>query len=127
TEVISDISGRGVGLDVVKNAIEKLGGNISVDCTIGKGTVFSIELSLTLSIISVLLVELQAEKYAIPLSALIETIIIRREEILSAHNNMVIDFRGKVVPLVFLNDVFAVPRQKEDDGSVSIVIVRRGN
>ena len=127
TEVISDISGRGVGLDVVKNAIEKLGGNISVDSTLGKGTVFSIELPLTLSIISVLLVELQAEKYAIPLSSVIETIIIRREEILSAHNNMVIDFRGKVVPLVFLNDVFAVPRQKEDDEFVSIVIVRRGN
>src|SRR5690625_1713878 len=127
TEVISDISGRGVGLDVVKNAIEKLGGNISVDSTLGKGTVFSIELPLTLSIISVLLVELQAEKYAIPLSSVIETIIIRREEILSAHNNMVIDFRGKVVPLVFLNDVFAVPRHKEDDDLISSLRVRSGN
>ncbi len=127
TEVISDISGRGVGLDVVKNAIEKLGGNITIDSTIGEGTVFSIQLPLTLTIISVLLIELQAEKYAIPLSSVIETIIIDKDEILNAHNNKVIDFRGKVVPLVFLNDVFSVPNQQEDDEFVSIVIVKRGN
>jgi len=127
TEVISDISGRGVGLDVVKNAIEKLGGNITIDSTIGEGSVFSIQLPLTLSIISVLLVELQAEKYAVPLSSVIETNIIHKDEILSAHNKKVIDFRGKVVPLVFLNDVFSVPTQDESDEFVSIVIVKRGN
>lgn len=127
TEVISDVSGRGVGLDVVKNAIEKLGGNISIDSTIDEGSIFSIQLPLTLSIISVLLVELQNEKYAIPLSSVIETVIIHKDEVLSAHHKKVIDFRGKVVPLVFLNDVFSVPTQHENDEFVSIVIVKRGN
>lgn len=128
TEVISDISGRGVGLDVVKNAIEKLGGQITIDSTIDKGSIFSIQLPLTLSIISVLLVELQAEKYAIPLSSVIETIIIHKDEIMSAHDKKVIDFRGKVVPLVFLNTIFSVPNQSaEDNEYISIVIAKRGN
>lgn len=127
-EEISDVSGRGVGLDVVKNTIESLGGNISIDAVPGGGSTFSIQLPLTLSIISVLLVELQNEKYAIPLSSIIETAILRKEEIFSAHNNKVIDFRGKVVPLAFLNNIFDVPTDNEEvDEYVSIVIVRKGN
>src|SRR5699024_1472644 len=109
SEEVSDVSGRGVGLDVVKNTIESLGGSISIDAKEGEGSVFSIQLPLTLSIISVLLVELQKEKYAIPLSSIIETAILRRDEILSAHQHKVIDFRGQVVPLTFLNDIFDVP------------------
>lgn len=127
TETVSDLSGRGVGLDVVKNAIEKLGGSISIDSEIGKGSIFSIQLPLTLSIISVLLVELQREKYAIPLSSIIETVIIHKDEILSAHSKKVIDFRGRIVPLVFLNHVFSVPIEKENDEYISVVIVKRGN
>src|SRR5699024_10458707 len=78
-EEISDVSGRGVGLDVVKNTIESLGGSITIDSTQGKGSIFTIQLPLTLSIISVLLVELQTEKYAIPLSSIIETAILRKD------------------------------------------------
>jgi two-component system, chemotaxis family, sensor kinase CheA len=126
-EVISDISGRGVGLDVVKNKIESLGGSITVDSTAGFGTIFSIQLPLTLSIISVMLVEVQKEKYAIPLSSIIETAIIKKEEILSAHNQKVIDFRGKVVPLVFLKDIFEVPTVLESDQHIPVVIVRKGD
>ncbi|HYK75093.1 MAG TPA: chemotaxis protein CheA [Pseudoneobacillus sp.] len=124
---ISDISGRGVGLDVVKNTIESLGGSVSIDSELGKGSVFSIQLPLTLSIISVMLVEIQKEKYAIPLSSIIETAIVKKEEILNAHNQKVIDFRGKVVPLLFLKDLFEVPEYKEDDGFYSVVIVRKGD
>ncbi|WP_188454369.1 chemotaxis protein CheA [Virgibacillus oceani] len=127
-DTISDISGRGVGLDVVKNTIESLGGNISIDATAGKGSIFSIQLPLTLSIISVLLVELNKEKYAIPLSSVIETAIIHKDQIMHAHNKKVIDFRGKVVPLAFLNDIFNVPKDNTDDSDfVSIVIVRKGD
>jgi two-component system, chemotaxis family, sensor kinase CheA len=125
-EVISDISGRGVGLDVVKNKIESLGGAITVDSTAGYGTIFSIQLPLTLSIISVMLVEVQKEKYAVPLSSIIETAIIKKEEILSAHNQKVIDFRGKVVPLVFLKDIFEVPTSLEGDQHYPVIIVRKG-
>ncbi|SFA38130.1 two-component system, chemotaxis family, sensor kinase CheA [Anoxybacillus pushchinoensis] len=123
---VSDISGRGVGLDVVKSTIESLGGSVSIDSEEGVGSIFSIQLPLTLSIISVMLVEIQKEKYAIPLSSIIETAIVKKEDILHAHNQKVIDFRGKVVPLLFLKDIFEVPVVKEDDDFLSVVIVRKG-
>ncbi|WP_406687258.1 chemotaxis protein CheW [Rossellomorea vietnamensis] len=125
-EQISDISGRGVGLDVVKATIESLGGSITIDSTVGQGSLFSIQLPLTLSIISVMLVEIQEEKYAIPLSSIIETAIVKREEIMKAHNQRVIDFRGKVVPLLFLEDVFEVPKHSKEEELYSVVIVRKG-
>lgn len=127
-EVISDVSGRGVGLDVVKSTIESLGGSISIESEHGKGSLFSIQLPLTLSIISVMLVEIEKEVYAVPLSSIIETSIIKRSDILNAHNQKVIDFRGKVVPLVFLDEIFEVPREdREDDGFLSVVLVRKGD
>lgn len=126
-DVISDVSGRGVGLDVVKTTIESLGGSIEISSTEGKGSLFSIQLPLTLSIISVMLVELGEEIYAIPLSSIIETAIIRSSDILNAHNQKVIDFRGKVVPLVFLENVFDVPRESTDDEFHSVVLVRKGD
>lgn len=126
-ETISDISGRGVGLDVVKTTIESLGGSIAIDSVEGKGSIFSIQLPLTLSIISVMLVELEKEKYAIPLSSIIETAIIKRDDIMNAHNQQVMDFRGKVVPLVFLKEVFEVPSRMEDDEFLSVIIVRKGD
>lgn len=126
---VSDISGRGVGLDVVKNTIESLGGKIAIDSKEGQGTVFSIQLPLTLSIISVLLIELQKEKYAIPLSSIIETAIVHKDDVMHAHHTKVIDFRGKVVPLAFLNDIFNVKQtiETDKDSYLSIVIVKKGN
>lgn len=126
-DVVSDISGRGVGLDVVKTTIESLGGSISIDSTEGVGSIFSIQLPLTLTIISVMLVEIEQEIYAIPLSSIIETSIIKNTDILNAHNQKVIDFRGKVVPLIFLEEIFEVPRKQPiDDEFHSVVIVRKG-
>ncbi|SFM31917.1 two-component system, chemotaxis family, sensor kinase CheA [Gracilibacillus orientalis] len=124
---ISDVSGRGVGLDVVKNTIESLGGTITIESEEGKGSLFSIQLPLTLSIISVLLVEVEKEKYAVPLSSIIETAIISKSEILNAHNKKVIDFRGKVVPLIDLKNVFEVPTEGQGDELYSIVIIRKGD
>ncbi|MGG3969095.1 chemotaxis protein CheA [Geobacillus stearothermophilus] len=123
---ISDISGRGVGLDVVKSTIESLGGTVAVDSRPGQGSLFSIQLPLTLSIISVLLVQIAAETYAIPLSSIMETALIRKEDVFYVHNQPVIDFRGKVVPLVRLKDVFAVPGVSDDSETVPAVIVRKG-
>lgn len=125
---ITDVSGRGVGLDVVKNTIESLGGHISIDSTEGKGSLFQVQLPLTLSIISVMLVELDKEIYAIPLSSIIETAIIQKSDILNAHNQPVIDFRGTIVPLVDLKDIFEMKnRSNEEDEFQSIVIVRKGD
>ncbi|MEH6946376.1 chemotaxis protein CheA [Bacillus sp. JJ634] len=126
-EKISDVSGRGVGLDVVKNTIESLGGNVTIDSKEGAGSVFLIQLPLTLSIISVMLVEIQKEKYAIPLSSIIETAIIKKEDIMNAHNQQVVDFRGKVLPLLFLKDIFEVPEFGKEDEFLSVVIVRKGD
>jgi two-component system, chemotaxis family, sensor kinase CheA len=126
-DTISDISGRGVGLDVVKNTIESLGGSITIESEEGKGSLFSIQLPLTLSIISVMLVEIQAEKYAIPLSSIIETAIVNKNDLMHAHDQTVIDFRGKVVPLLFLKDIFDVPSAGIESDYYSVVIVRKGD
>ncbi|MFC4735625.1 chemotaxis protein CheW [Bacillus daqingensis] len=126
-EKLSDISGRGVGLDVVKNKIETLGGTVAIDSTLGEGTVFSVQLPLTLSIISVMLVEVQHEKYAVPLSSIIETAIIKREDIWSVQQQKVIDFRGHVVPLLDLTEFFQVPVTEEKTEELSVIIVRKGD
>lgn len=124
---VTDISGRGVGLDVVRSTFESLGGVVTVDSKLGKGSIFSIQLPLTLSIIDVMLIEVGDEKYAIPLSSIVETAIVNKKEVYSAHNQKVIDFRGKVVPLVFLKDIFEVPIEKElDEEYFSLVIVHKG-
>ena len=126
-EKISDVSGRGVGLDVVKSTIESLGGYISIESKEGEGSLFQVQLPLTLSIISVMLVELAKEVYAIPLSSIIETAIIQTSDIMNAHNQKVIDFRGSIVPLVNLKEIFEMPEQEgNEDGFQSVVIVRKG-
>lgn len=124
---ISDVSGRGVGLDVVKSTIESLGGYVTIQSNEGNGSTFSIQLPLTLSIISAMLVEVENEKYAIPLSSIIETAIIKKADIMKTHNQQVIDFRGKVVPLVSLQSIFEVNDESEEiPETLSVVIVRKG-
>lgn len=125
-DTISDISGRGVGLDVVRNTIESLGGSITIDSTYNEGSTFLIQLPLTLSIISVMLTEVKNEKFAVPLSSIIETAIVNKKDIMRAHNRQVIDFRGKVVPLVSLTEVFDVPGEVDEDDFLSVVIIRQG-
>jgi two-component system, chemotaxis family, sensor kinase CheA len=124
---ISDISGRGVGLDVVKTKIESLGGAVTVDSIDGKGTTFLIQLPLTLSIISAMLVKVEQEMYAVPLSSIIETAVFKKEQIMHAHQQDVIDFRGRIVPLVSLQNIFHVPTIDENENEISVVIVRKGD
>jgi len=126
-EKVSDVSGRGVGLDVVRTTIESLGGQISIESTEGKGSLFQVQLPLTLSIISVMLVKLEKEIYAIPLTSIIETAIIRTSDIMNAHNQKVIDFRGNIIPLLNLKEIFKMPEeQTETIEYQSVVIVRKG-
>ncbi len=125
---VSDISGRGVGLDVVKTKIESLGGTVSIESELDKGTKFLIQLPLTLSIISAMLVVIGSEKYAIPLSSIIETAIFKEKEIMYAHKQQVIDFRGRIVPLISLKGILAIPETKRvENDDVSVVIVRKGD
>ncbi|MDE1368388.1 chemotaxis protein CheA [Bacillus licheniformis] len=124
---ISDISGRGVGLDVVKSKLESLGGSVSIKSSEGEGSLFSIQLPLTLSIISVLLVKLENETFAIPISSIIETAVIDKKDILQTHDREVIDFRGHIVPVVYLKEQFNVKDSSDDLDQLHVIVVKKGD
>ncbi|WP_018883386.1 chemotaxis protein CheA [Paenibacillus massiliensis] len=127
-EVISDVSGRGVGLDVVKSKITSLGGNVTIFSTPGKGTNFSVQLPLTLSIIAAMMVQIGSEKYAIPLSSILETAIIKRNRIRNVHGNKMISYREFTIPLISLSEVFEVPDFNEnEEEETEIVVIRKGD
>ncbi|CAN7468839.1 chemotaxis protein CheA [Paenibacillus sp. LjRoot153] len=127
-EKISDISGRGVGLDVVKTKIQMLGGHVQVDSKPGFGSKFSVQLPLTLSIISAMLVRLGSEKYAIPLSSIVETSAIQKSQIRNIQGTKMIDYRKTVIPLLSLSTLFQVPDFNEDlEEETEIVVVRKGD
>jgi two-component system chemotaxis sensor kinase CheA len=126
-EKISDISGRGVGLDVVKTKIHTLGGHVQVESKLGAGSKFSVQLPLTLSIISAMLVRLGKEKYAIPLSSIVETSAISQSQIRHVQGNLMIDYRKSVIPLVSLSQLFDVPDYHDlAEEEIEIVVVRKG-
>ncbi|WP_330938179.1 chemotaxis protein CheA [Bacillus licheniformis] len=124
---ISDISGRGVGLDVVKSKLESLGGSVSIKSSEGEGSLFSIQLPLTLSIISVLLVKLENETFAIPISSIIETAVIDKKDILQTHDREVINFRGHIVPVVYLKEQFNVEDSSDDLDQLHVIVVKKGD
>lgn len=127
SEVISDVSGRGVGLDVVKTKIEALGGSIEVRTTLGEGSNFIIRLPLTLAIIQTLMVEIGNEKYAIPLGS-IETIEdIALDDVKYVQNKEVINLRSSVIPLIRLDKVLDVAPADEEPVSLTVVIVKKGD
>jgi len=125
-EKISDVSGRGVGLDVVKTKIEALGGDIEVKTELGKGSKFIIRLPLTLAIIQALMVNLGEEKYAIPLNTIqnIEDVLI--SDIKYIQNQEVINLRGHVIPIIRLHDKLDIPSVDAEKDSLTVVIVNKG-
>lgn len=125
---ISDISGRGVGLDVVKTKIQSLGGHVLVESSPGQGTKFSVQLPLTLSIISAMLIQLGSEKYAIPLSSIVETSLITKEQIHVVQGSQMMHFRGNVIPLISLSQLLDVPDySEEEEDETEVVIIRKGD
>lgn len=126
-EKVTDVSGRGVGLDVVKSKIEALGGDVEVKTKYGEGSTFSIRLPLTLAIIQALMVKLGDEKYAISLGS-IETIEdIPVSDIKYVHAKEVIHLRGNVIPLIRLRDLLDVPGEPEESENITVVVVRKGD
>ena len=124
---ITDISGRGVGLDVVKSNIEALGGEVDVTTKLGEGSKFTVTLPLTLAIIQALMVEIRDEKYAIALGS-IETIeYISVSEIKYVEAKEVINLRGLVVPIVRMDKVLEFETEEEDKENLTVVIVRKGD
>lgn len=123
---ISDISGRGVGLDVVKTKISSLGGHVYVTSNPGVGTKFSVQLPLTLSIIGAMLIRVADEKYAIPLSSIVETAILPKTEIRQLHGRAMMDYRETLIPLLALEDVLECKPTSQDKEEHEVVIVQKG-
>jgi two-component system chemotaxis sensor kinase CheA len=121
----TDLSGRGIGLDVVSRKIAKLNGQIAVDSVPGKGTTFTIKLPLSLAIIPALMVEAGEEVFAIPMSAVDESIKVREEDIHMIKNHDVIEFREQVLPVVRLGEFFGISGRKHGK-SYLIVLSRAG-
>ncbi|MCH5332334.1 MAG: chemotaxis protein CheA [Agathobacter sp.] len=124
---ITDISGRGVGLDVVKSGIEQLGGDVDVKTSIGEGTTFSVRLPLTLAIIQALMVEIRDEKYAIALGSISNIENIPVTEIKYVQAKEVMHLRGSVIPLVRLDKVLDIEPMEVEPENLTVVIVKRGD
>ncbi|EQD98608.1 chemotaxis protein A [Helicobacter pylori PZ5056] len=122
-KVVSNVSGRGVGMDVVKTNIEKLNGIIEIDSEVGVGTTQKLKIPLTLAIIQALLVGVQEEYYAIPLSSVLETVRISQDEIYTVDGKSVLRLRDEVLSLVRLSDVFKVDAILESNSDVYVVII----
>ncbi len=128
-EKITDLSGRGVGLDVVKTKIESLNGTVEVDSVLGEGSKFTIRLPLTLAIIQALMVNLGNEKYALPLNNIKEITTIQTSAISLVQNQEVVLYRNKTLPIIRLNKVLDVTYQEEQvqKDEMIVVVVRKGD
>lgn len=124
---VSDVSGRGVGLDVVKTNIESLGGTIECKTERGAGSSFTIRLPLTLAIVQALMVELGTEKYAIPLGSIQTIEEVTKDDIKYVQSKEVISLRGTVIPLIRLDTLLDVPEREANNDNIVIVIVRKAD
>ena len=130
-ETITDISGRGVGMDIVRTNVERLNGTIAVETEVGSGTRFTVRLPLTLAIIRALLINVNGQTYAIPLTSVVEALRIERDKLRSVNGHEAIELRGQVLPLMRLREIFAeltpsTPQhEQEGDGSRQFVVAVR--
>ena len=117
---VTSVSGRGVGMDVVKRGIESLRGSIDVDSTPGKGTIITLKLPLTLAIIDGLLVETNGDKYVLPLAVIEECVELTRDDVQQTHGRSILNIRGEMVPYVSLRERFAITGDRPDIEQVVI-------
>ena len=123
---ITDTSGRGVGMDVVKMKIESLGGSLVFDSEIGKGSIFKLKLPLTVAIIRAMLVQINDEIYAAPIASIVETVKIKKHKIKHIEKFEVITLRDEVLPIIRLERVLGIPKKtdaQEKNDEISIVVV----
>jgi len=124
---ISDISGRGVGLDVVKTKIESLGGLVEVHSEVNKGSKFVIRLPLTLAIIQALMVIIGDEKYALPLNSIKEITIIKSSDIRKVQNQEVVLYRNNTLPILRMNKILQTNSDSIQNGELTVVVVKKGD
>ena len=126
-EQVSEIAGRGVGLDVVKAKVESLSGEVIVSAKLGEGSTWVIRLPLTLAIIQALMVIIGEEKYAIPLDSIQSIEDVTPSDIKLVENKEVINLRGSVTPIIRLNEVLDTESTKSPDEDMVVVITRKGD
>ncbi len=126
-QVVSNVSGRGVGMDVVRTNITKLNGIISIESAVGKGTKFTLKLPLTLAIIQGLLVGVGGESFAIPLASVLEVVHTSKQDISTVHGREVIRLRETVLPLLHISDILDVPPREDVANAFYTVVVGVAN
>jgi two-component system chemotaxis sensor kinase CheA len=125
-DVISDLSGRGVGMDVVRTAVEKVNGSVSVDSQLGKGTRLSLSLPLSMAVTNVMIIESNSQIFGVPMDMVVETVRVPRSQISTIKQQKTTVLRGKIVPLLSLNELLAqdVVQVANEDDELATLIVR---
>lgn len=127
-EQVSDLSGRGVGMDVVRNALDKVGGTVQLSSAVGKGTVLRLSLPLSMAVTNVMIVESDRQIFGLPMDTVVETVRLRTASIRTIKRKKTTVLRGKIVPVVSLNELLAIDAQPRvnADGEVAALVVRIG-
>ena len=118
---VTDVSGRGVGMDVVKEVVKSLNGSIAVYSEVGKGTTFVLKLPVSMAIIQALLIKVQDEVYAVPINNILESIEIKRENLKSIGGKEVIVLRGEIIPVIMLHELFGLPMPELEEFPALVV------
>ncbi|WP_447977022.1 chemotaxis protein CheA [Candidatus Nitrospira bockiana] len=121
-EQVTDVSGRGVGMDVVRTNIRRINGSVEIDSRVGKGSTITIKLPLTIAIIQALLVEVELATFAIPLGSVVEAVKITRDDIKTINGREVLTLRERVLPLLRLSDEFGIPSDDHRDKFYVVVV-----
>ncbi|HHN64372.1 MAG TPA: chemotaxis protein CheA [Nitrospirae bacterium] len=126
SETVSDLSGRGVGMDVVRNAVEKVKGNIKIESEKGKGTRITLSLPLSVAVTNVMIVKSDGRKFGVPMDTVVETVRIPDDEVSSVKDKRVAILRDQVVPLFNLNDLLCInsPQRLNEEGELAVLVVR---
>lgn len=125
SDKVTDISGRGVGLDAVKNKVESIGGRLSIESEENKGTTIKVKLPITLAIVLALLVKIDGQIYAIPLESVDETLLVDREDVKIVNGSTVTMLRGSMLYLVDSREFYGLPK-REDTSMLPVVVMRAG-
>jgi len=124
-EVVSDISGRGVGMDVVRTKIESLGGSVSLRSTMGEGTTIALKLPLTMAIVQAMLVEVGEQTFAIPISSVVAAVVVPLAKVSMIGTGEVTTLRGDVLPLIRMHNLMQIPPAETQ--VLTVVVVERGS
>jgi two-component system chemotaxis sensor kinase CheA len=124
--VVTDLSGRGIGMDIVKNRIERLGGSVRVESKPGSGSRFELKLPITIALYQAMLVKVGMERYAIPFTNIIKSISVRNEEVRHIRGEEVIVLNEKTLPLLRLRRLFQLPALQNEESLVVVIVEKAG-